>query len=70
MSVQDRIAGAQKACQVLARAMPDIVHAEIVSLKINALAERCRGGWRPVYPNKIDPISRSGLCDAHGPAST
>lgn len=35
--------------------MPTIAHVEAVRIKIEALAERCRTGWRPGYPDEIDP---------------
>ncbi|MEH2506837.1 hypothetical protein V1290_005648 [Bradyrhizobium sp. AZCC 1578] len=49
------IAGAETTWQILARVVPTIVHAETVRLKIEAFADRCRTGWRPGYPDEIDP---------------
>lgn len=49
------IAGAETTWQILARVVPAIVHAETARLKINALAAPCRTGWRPGYPDEIDP---------------
>ncbi|MGK7062871.1 hypothetical protein AB4853_41160 [Bradyrhizobium sp. 1050_B9_N1_2] len=49
------IAEADTTWQILARVVPAIVHAETVHLKIDALVDRCRAGWRPGYPDEIDP---------------
>lgn len=49
------ISTAETTWQILERVMPAIVHAETARLKIDALAARCRTGWRPGYPDEIDP---------------
>ncbi|WGS20186.1 MULTISPECIES: hypothetical protein [unclassified Bradyrhizobium] len=49
------ISGAETTWQILERVVPAIVHAETARLKIEALADRCRTGWRPGYPDEIDP---------------
>lgn len=49
------VAGAETTWQILARVVPAIVHAETVRLTIEALADRCRTGWRTGYPDEIDP---------------
>ncbi|WP_141937284.1 hypothetical protein [Bradyrhizobium sp. UNPA324] len=48
------VAGAETTWQILERVVPAIIHAETASLKIEALADRCRTGWRPGYPDEID----------------
>jgi hypothetical protein len=47
-------AGAETTWQILARITPGIVAAEARAIKIEALADRCRSGWRPVA-GEIDP---------------
>ncbi|MEH2499576.1 hypothetical protein V1294_006055 [Bradyrhizobium sp. AZCC 1678] len=49
------IDGAETAWQMLERVMPGTVHAEAVRLKIGRLVERVQTGWRPSYPDEIDP---------------
>ncbi|MBR0728604.1 hypothetical protein JQ582_04760 [Bradyrhizobium japonicum] len=49
------ISGAETTCQILERVVPAIVQAETARLKIEALADRCRTGWCPGYPDEIDP---------------
>ncbi|MET3298991.1 hypothetical protein [Bradyrhizobium diazoefficiens] len=49
------IAGAETTWQILERVVPAIAHAETARLKIEALVARCRTGWRPGYPDEIDP---------------
>ena len=45
---------AETTWQILARIMPAIVLAEAHAIKIDALADRCRTGWRP-FAGEIDP---------------
>ncbi|MGY3618446.1 hypothetical protein [Bradyrhizobium sp. USDA 10063] len=49
------IAAAKTTWQILARVAPLIANAESVRVKIDDLADRCRTGWRPGYPDEIDP---------------
>jgi hypothetical protein len=49
------IAGAETTWQILGRVVPAIAHAESVRCKIDAVVDRCRTGWRPGYPDEIDP---------------
>ncbi|MHC2462427.1 hypothetical protein [Bradyrhizobium embrapense] len=49
------IGGAETTWQILARVAPAIAHAADVRSKIDDLADRCRTGWRPAYPEEIDP---------------
>jgi hypothetical protein len=63
---QTEAAGAATTWQLLERMIPAIIRAEAIGLKIEAVADRCRTGWRPAVPDEIDAdIPQRMLWRAH-----